>query len=388
MRLLVVAGDPSGDLYGSLLLRALKTRRSDLRVDAVGGALMRAAAEETGGEFLHDLAGMGLTGFVEPLRRIPHLFALRRTLAARMRTERPDALVVIDYYGFNRHVLAAGRDAGVKTLYYVSPQVWASRPGRIRVLRGLVDRMIVIFPFEEELYRAQGVPVTWVGHPLLDLLPAPRDPDASGDGTLRLGLLPGSRASELARHLPVLLPAAERVLKSFPRSELSVFAAPQAPDALYTPHLAAFERRTGRAVRLVRDRAYAERARLDLALCSSGTATLENALLGVPMVVVYRLSWPTYALARALVHVRNIAMANLLAGRTLVPELIQHEATPERIADAALDLLAEPRRLAALRRELAALREKLGGPGATGRAAAAVLEAAVGPAPAREEVRA
>jgi len=375
LRFLLCAGDPSGETYGAMLLRALKARDRSLRVDAVGGALMKRAAAESGCEFLFDLAGLGLTGFIEPIRRVPTLLGLHSRLATLLRLERPDAAVCIDYYGFNRHVLAAAKAAGVPAFYYISPQVWATRPGRVQAIKRLVDRMLVIFPFEEKLYREAGVPVTWVGHPLLDILPDPRPRDKE-ERSARIGLLPGSRRSEIGRHLPALLSAATLMLRERPDAEFTVFAAPHAPDALYRDALARWESSSGRRMRLVREADYAERARLDFALTSSGTATVENALLGVPMVVFYRLSWPTYALARAMIRVPYIAMANLLAGRALVPELIQRDATPEKIARAALELLADPRRLAATRRELLSLRAMLGGAGATARAAEILLSEA------------
>jgi lipid-A-disaccharide synthase len=281
--------------------------------------------------------------------------------------------VCIDFYGFNRRVLEAAKSAGVKAFYFISPQVWASRPARVAVLRRLVDRMIVIFPFEEKLYREAGVPVSWVGHPLLDILPEPAENPP--EGPLRLGLLPGSRPSEISRHLGVLLSAAGLVLRERRDSVVSVFASPHLPDIVYDDALRGF-RSEGRGVRLVRDSGYQERRLQSMALTSSGTATVENALLGIPMVVIYRLSWPTYALARALIRVPHIAMANLLAGRALVPELIQGDATPQRIAQAALGILSDPPRLAALRRDLLSLRGTLGGPGAVGRAADILLREA------------
>ena len=323
---------------------------------------------EQADEFLADLASLGVSGFLEPLRRLPTFTGLLRRLNRFMDERRPAAVVAIDFYGFNRLVLEAAKRHKIRTFYYISPQVWASRPGRIPRLKRLVDRMLVIFPFEEELYRSAGIPVRFVGHPLLDRLPSAMADNGRCNG-LHLGLLPGSRKSEILRHLPTMLEAAERIRKDFPKLEVLVFQAPHINDAAY-----------GRAkalnARLVRDTDYAERRGLDLALTSSGTATLENALLGVPMVVVYRMSWHTYAIARALIRVPYISMANLLAGRPLVPELIQRRATPERVARAALDLLANPRRLGLLRRELASLRNLLGGPGASDRAARIILEEA------------
>lgn len=362
MEVLVVAGDPSGDVHAADLARHL--RLGGARVIAVGGVRLRAEADE----FLEDLASRGVTGFWEPVAKLPFLAALLRRLKERI--ARVDAVVCVDYYGFNRRVLGLAAQAGKPAYYYVSPQVWASRPGRVRALKKLVRRMLVIFPFEEELYREAGVPCSFVGHPLLDLVPEAVERKAPGR-PLRVGLLPGSRPSEIKRLLPLLLDAFELLRRWFPDAAAEVFAADALPDSAYAAAL-------GRdRVELVRDVSYRRRAQLDLALISSGTATLETALLGVPMVVVYRLSWPTYLIARAIIKVPFIAMANILAGKELAPELIQHHATPRKVAAAARALLDDPRKYRALRAELAGLRAKLGRPGAAGRAAALILQAKV-----------
>jgi lipid-A-disaccharide synthase len=357
---LVVAGDPSGDLHASNLITALKRRAPDARVAAVGGPLSRAVADE----FLEDLATRGVTGFLKPALELGFLLELARRLEAFLAARQPAAVVCIDYYGFNRRVLGLAQQAHVPAFYFVSPQVWGSRPGRVQVLARLVRRMLVIFPFEETLYRAAGVPVEFVGHPLLDLIPEP-PARPLGNATPRIGLLPGSRASELRQHLPVLFEAFRRLRATRPSLEGVLFAAPSRPDEAYGT--------LPPGVRLVRERDYAVRATLDVALCSSGTATLENALLGVPMVVLYKVSWPEYVVARALIRVKFIAMPNLLAGEAVVTELIQHHATPERLVAEAAALLDDPRRHAAVRDRLLAIRRSLGTPGAADRAAAAVL---------------
>ena len=357
--LLIVCGDPSGDIHAANLILALKEQRPGVRVAAVGGPQCKAAADE----FLEDLASRGVTGFVEPLKQLAFLRALSARLATFLRERRPDAVVCVDYYGFNRRVLALAKAASVPAFYFISPQVWASRPGRVGYLKQHVRRMLVIFPFEEQLYRDAGVPATFVGHPLLDLVPPPLD--GRGHEPPVLGLLPGSRTSELRRHLPVCFGAFD-ILKS-QRRDLQglLFAASSQPDEAYGV--------LPGGVTLVRDRQYQHRASLDVAICSSGTATLENALLGVPMVVIYRLSWPTYAIARAIVTVKQIAMANVLAGREIVPELIQSDATAERVAAETAAILDDRARAARMRSDLAALRQTLGEPGAVNRAAVAIL---------------
>ncbi|MBI5238869.1 MAG: lipid-A-disaccharide synthase [Elusimicrobia bacterium] len=358
--ILVVAGDPSGDLHGSRLAREL--RAGGARVAAVGGPLLRREADE----FLEDLASHAITGFWEPVAKAGFLLGLGLRLKSWLSSRRPAAVVCVDYYGFNRRVLGLARDARGTAYYCISPQVWASRAGRIRTLSRLVRRMLVIFPFEEKLYREAGVPCSFVGHPLLDLIPEPaaRPPLAP---PFTIGLLPGSRSSEVSRHLPVFLEVLRRLQSDHPGTRALLFASPHLPDSAYAAA-------TGRA-ELVREEGYARRAGLDLALCSSGTATLENALLGVPMVVVYKMSWPTYLVARALIQVEHIAMANLLAGRRLVPELIQHEATPGGVCAAAKALLEDPGRYERLRGDLLSLRRALGEPGAARRAAKEILAA-------------
>lgn len=358
--ILVVAGDPSGDLHAANLIKALKRLEPGTRVAAVGGPLCRAAADE----FLEDLASRGVTGFWEPLFKVPFLLGLRSRLQAFLRERRPDALVCVDYYGFNRRVLSLAKAAAVPAYYFVSPQVWASRPGRIQVLKRLVRKMLVIFPFEEKLYRDAGVPAEFVGHPLLDLIPEPQE-TAGNSASPVVGLLPGSRNSELKRHIPVFYEAYRLLRQKHPGLRGLLFASANQPDAAYG--------NLPPGVELVREQDYSRRAVLDLALCSSGTATLENALLGVPMVVIYKLSWPTYAIARALVKVKHIAMANLLAGRGVVPELIQRGATPERAAAEAARFLDDAAYAAATRAALLAVRRSLGTPGAADRAARSLL---------------
>ena len=378
---LLVAGDPSGDLHAASLIRALKRQRPEARVSAIGGPACRAVADV----FVEDLASRGVTGFLEPIMQLRFLQRLSARLEAHLRVQRPDAVICVDYYGFNRRVLALAKRAGIPAFYFISPQVWASRPKRIEVLKAHVRRMLVIFPFEEQLYREAGVPVTFVGHPLLDAVPAGpdsglarRSPKGEGEFAIRdsaageapgseqvIGILPGSRTSELRRHLPICFEAFRLLREQRPALRGLLFAASQ-PDEAYGP--------LPPGTTLVRDRDYQDRSRVDVAICSSGTATLENALLGIPMVVIYKLSWPTYLIARAIVTVKHIAMANVLAGKQVVPELIQHAATPARIAQEVAAILDDPARANAMRRELLALRDSLGQPGAADRAATAILE--------------
>lgn len=366
-RVLFVAGDPSGDERAAEVARELKTLWPGVEVSALGGPALRGVADR----FLLDLVAEGVMGFLEPLKKIPRFAKiLEGTLRPFLKEGSPDVVVPTDFYGFNRFVARAAKDAGRRVVYYVSPQVWASRPGRVGILKSVIDRMLVLFPFEEKIYRDAGVPVTFVGHPLLDAVP---EPDANPPLRVEpvIGLLPGSRPSEVRRHLPLFLAAADRLAARRPGLRFVLFAAPNLPNDFYDGFL------SGRAKRpylmeLVRDEKYQWRAGLDLALTCSGTATLENALLGLPMVVVYKTSWVTYALARALVKVRHIAMPNVLADREIVPEKIQSAATPDAVTAEAEKILNDASHRRRMRRDLLALRISLGGAGAARRAAVAI----------------
>ena len=358
MTILVVAGDPSGDLHGSHLARALKA--GGVRVAAVGGPLLRQEADD----FIEDLASHAITGFWEPVAKLGFLIRLGLRIKNFLSRTKPSAVVCIDYYGFNRHILGFAKKANIPAYYFISPQVWASRPSRMAVLKHLVKKMLVIFPFEERLYREGGVPVRFVGHPLLDLIPAP-GPRGPLKPPFTIGLLPGSRASEVKRHLPIFLEAFLLIRARFPGSKALLFASSHLPDEAYAQALGKAE--------VIRETGYERRQMVDFVLSSSGTAVLENALLGLPMVVIYKMSWLTYAVAKALIRVKHIAMANILADKTLVPELIQQDATPQRVAQAAVAILSDPRQGTALCQELLSLRHVLGESGATKRAAREIL---------------
>ncbi|MBL8023496.1 MAG: lipid-A-disaccharide synthase [Elusimicrobia bacterium] len=366
MRILFVAGDLSGDQHAADVAAEAKARGAEIA--ALGGPALKKVADL----WLGDLVSESVMGFWEPIKKIPVFFHfLNRVLRPALDQFKPDMVVPTDFYGFNRFVAQTAKAAGRRVCYFVSPQVWASRPGRVQTLKKCVDRMLVIFPFEEKLYRDAGVPVTFVGHPLLDRLPL-----VSGEIPLKVeptvGLLPGSRPGEIRRLLPVFLQVAERLPSG---TRFVLFAAPNLSNAFYDGFLESHRLR-GRFLEVVRDENHEWRRGVDVALACSGTATLENALLGLPTVVAYKTSWPTYALARSLVQVKNIAMPNILAGKILMPEFIQSRATPPLLAEAVQRLLVHPEHRRSVRAELLALRGILGGLGAAGRAAETILREA------------
>lgn len=373
-KILISCGEPSGDLYAGALTAEL--RRQDPAADVVGlgGEHLRAG----GGRLLDEYRGLAVTGLVEALRVLPRSVGTYRRLVTAARVERPDVFVAIDFPDFNFRVARRVKRFGVPVIYYIPPQLWAWRAGRMRELQAFADRVLVIFPFEEDLYRRAGVPVEFVGHPLVDLARAttPRSQFLE-----RLGLdpqepvvalLPGSRPNEVARILPVLWGAASVVRGVVPRAQFVIARAPHLDDGLFE-HDPVF---VGIKPIIVTAETDDVLAAADVVVTASGTATVQTAIHGVPMVVVYKLSRLTYAIGRRFVHVSTYAMANLIAGRTIVPELIQDACTPEAVASEVLRYLTDPSHAAQTRAALADVRGRLGSGGASGRAAAAILEVA------------
>jgi lipid-A-disaccharide synthase len=358
--ILIVAGDPSGDQHGADLVKALLKRDSTLRISALGGTHLRKSGLD---HFLYPLVGVGGFGFWEPFTKLPQLSKAWAVFKNSIFENRPDVVVPIDYYGFNVRVARWARQNKIPVAYYVSPQVWASRPGRVGKLAASVSKMLVIFPFEVALYEKAGVPVRFVGHPLTERLPAP----GKESSTAVIGLLPGSRRSIAIRHLPILMGAAELLRKDFPQVKFVLFRPEEIEETFYQPFL-----QSAPWIEVQSDPAYETRRSLWLAIGVSGTAALENMLLGIPMVIMYKLSRLSYWIARALIRIPYVGIPNILAGRFVVPELIQDQATPEKLAEAARPLLADSRRRAEMRKELVSLRATLADGGST-RAADEIL---------------
>jgi lipid-A-disaccharide synthase len=375
VRVLLSCGEASGDLYAGALTRALRAIDPSVQVAGLGGPQFAAA----GGRLIDDYRNIAVSGFIEWIPKLPRLLEARRRLVASARAERPDALVLIDFSGFNLRMAPAIKALGVPVIYYISPQVWASRAGRIATIRRIADRMLVIFPFEQALYEQAGVPVEFVGHPLIDLV-APSSSRESFLTSLGLSpsaptvaLLPGSRPGEVSRMLPDLVAAILRIRRDVPAVQCVIARAPQLSDQLFE----AVRTAEGSApFRLVEGNTDNILAASDVALMASGTATVQGALHDTPMVIVYRLSTPTYRLARRLVKLDTIGMVNLIAGEKIVPELVQDAFTAEAVAREAIAILTDRQRSASIRRGLALVRERLGGSGASQRAAEAILRVA------------
>jgi lipid-A-disaccharide synthase len=368
-RLLVSCGEPSGDLYAGELLRHLRPRTEGLQAFGLGGDHVL----HQGASVLAHVRDLAVVGLIEVVRHLKGLRGVFDRVLREVDRERPDAAVLVDYPDFNLRLARELKRRGIPVVYYISPQIWAWRKGRIKTIRETVARMLVLFPFEEPLYREAGVPVTFVGHPLVDLVPAPTSRLAlrEGLGLHRDGglvsLLPGSRPQEVAHNLPPLVDAVDRMVKQRPDLRFVLAVAPALDRAALRAPFGTLP------VNAVQGQTHAALGAADMAVVASGTATVEAALLETPMVVVYRMSPLTYGIGRPFVQVPHFAMANLIAGRRLVPELIQKDFTGERVAAESLRLLGDPARLAEMRDGLREVRIRLGEPGASARAAEAVL---------------
>lgn len=370
MRVMISCGEASGDLYAGALVESLRARVPALDAFGLGGQRFADA----GGQRIGDFRGLAVTGLVEALRVLPDSYAMLRRLVDAARAERPDVLVLIDYPDFNFRLMAQVRRLGVPIVYYVSPQLWAWRAGRIQTMKALVDLVLPIFPFEESLYREHGIAVQFVGHPLIDLARVAESREAllsrlSLDPTQPVvALLPGSRPNELHRLVPVLAAAVPRIASAVVGTQFLVARAPNLEDSFFAPFHG-----MGAPVRIVDRQTDDVLAAADVVVTASGTATVQTALHGTPMVVVYRLSPVTYRLGRPLVRVSMFSMVNLVAGEKIVEELIQERCTPEAVAHETVSLLTDGHRASEMRERLDAVRARLGGPGASDRAAEAII---------------
>jgi len=370
--ILIVAGETSGDIHGANLARALKALDPTLRIVGAGGVHMR----EAGVEIVVDPTAHATVGLVEAFQSMHRHARHYRLLQSALRTHRPDAAVLIDSPDFNLRFAERVVDHGIPVVYYISPQIWAWRKGRIRTIKRLVRKMIVILDFEEQIYRDAGVDVAFVGHPLLD---ARKDVDRDavrrelGSPRTLIGLLPGSRQKQFRSLFPIMRKAAELIAKEVPEARFVVACAPN-----INPKLAlsgAEGQAMGRGLEVVWNRTPDVLTASDLLIVASGTSTLEAAIYGTPMIVTYRLNPVTAYLVGPLVwlNTKDFSLVNILAGKRIVPEYYQSRAKPELIAREAVSILKEGR-LPEMRRALDEVRRKLGSPGASRRAAEEVLK--------------
>jgi lipid-A-disaccharide synthase len=368
---LIVAGEASGDLHGGALVRALRKERPDLRFFGIGGDRM----SECGVELIRHVREMSFLGFFEVLKHLPLIRRVFNEIVEAMESRSPELAIFIDYPGLNLKLAAQAKKRKIPVVYYVSPQVWAWGKGRVPKIAKRVDKMLVLFDFEEPIYREAGMDVVFTGHPLKDAV-RPSQSRAEFFGHLELdpvkpllALLPGSRKQEIQRLLPAMTGAARLLKRDLPGLQVVLAAAPTLPDQLYRHYM-----RDDEEILAVRGRTYDVMAYSDAALVASGTATLETALSGTPMIILYRMSPVSFLIGRRLVRTESIGLANIVAGRKVAPELLQNDATPEKIRDAALPLFRDPVLRESIRREWALVCGKLGPAGASERAAKEILK--------------
>ena len=372
-RILISAGEASGDIHAAAVTAAIKKIDSSAEVFGMGGDALRNA----GGEVLFDIKDHGVMGFVEVLKKLPDLFKLRDDFEKVMDERKPDCLITVDYPGFNMKLAKLAHDKGIPVVSYIAPSAWAWHKSRAKKVAKIVDKVACIFPFEYDVYKEAGAPVEFVGHPLVDIVkPKMTKEEAMAfagkeEGKKLILLMPGSRLMEIEKMLPTLLEAAKLIKKQLPEVGFVMPRAGTIPVSLLEEKIKA----SGLEVKITEGNNYDLFSVADLALATSGTVTLEAALCGLGSVIVYKTNPVTYFIAKLVVNIPHIGLPNIVAAKSVLPELIQNDFTPAKVAQEALALL-ESERNAKMKEDLAYVKERLGKPGAVGRVAELVLKIA------------
>ena len=372
-RILISAGEASGDIHAAAVTAAIKKIDSSAEVFGMGGDALRNA----GGEVLFDIKDHGVMGFVEVLKKLPDLFKLRDDFEKVMDERKPDCLITVDYPGFNMKLAKLAHDKGIPVVSYIAPSAWAWHKSRAKKVAKIVDKVACIFPFEYDVYKEAGAPVEFVGHPLVDIVkPKMSQEEAMAfagkeEGKKLILLMPGSRLMEIEKMLPTLLEAAKLIKKQLPEVSFVMPRAGTIPISLLEEKIKA----SGLEVKITEGNNYDLFSVADLALATSGTVTLEAALCGLGSVIVYKTNPVTYFIAKLVVNIPHIGLPNIVAAKSVLPELIQNDFTPAKVAQEALALL-ESERNAKMKEDLAYVKERLGKPGAVGRVAELVLKIA------------
>jgi len=367
----MIAGEASGDLHGSHLVKEMLSLDTTLQFYGVGGEKMK----NEGVELIADSKEMAVVGITEVLLKLKRIYQIYRKLKNSLAANSPSLVILIDYPDFNLRFAREAKRKNIPIVYYISPQVWAWRKGRIKKIGRLIKKMIVIFPFEKKIYEEAKIDVDFVGHPLLDSIRSQFSREEAfrkfslSSGVTTIGLLPGSRMNEVKRHLPPMIEAIPLIAKQINPVQFIIPVAPGL-DLGEVQNLVGSKRKN---MRVVENNIYDVMRISDIVIVASGTATIEAAIMGAPMIVVYRVSPLTYLLGKMLIKVKNIGMVNIIAGKTVVPELIQKDVTPEKITSAVVQILENPSKQEEIKKELSNLKEKIGNPGASFRAAQIII---------------
>jgi len=365
---MLIAGEASGDNHGAHLVKSIKKLDNHLEFFGIGGHNL----EKQGMEIIIPSSTLSVVGLTEVLSKLNVVFDAAKKVKLLLKKRNPDLLILIDYPEFNLHIAKKAKELGIPVLFYVSPQIWAWRSGRVKKIKKLVDHMAVILPFEVDFYKKHGVPATYVGNPLLDTFIEPKEIDSNEK--LKIGLLPGSREGEVERLLPIMAKAAEILKKNFPNVTFQIPLASSIDKEQINEILNKQTLANNPCFEIIEQGVQSVFDNCKIVIVTSGTATLEAALALKPMVIIYTVSPISYFLGRLFIKVKNIGLANLVAGERLVPELIQKDASPENIARVITELMNNPKKLGQIQKKLKQVKKKLGSSGASDRTAKIALE--------------
>ena len=367
----IICGEPSGDLNAANLAKAILSINPEIKISGVGGASLR----DSGAHIYYDIKGLAVIGFFDVLKKLPQFFALKKLIMERIKEDKPDAIILVDFSGFNLR-LAKAINKTIPTIYYVSPQVWASRPGRIKTIKEYIHKMIVLFKFEEEFYKKRGVGVDFVGHPLLDIVKPAMDKKEFlnkfnlSDSKTTITLLPGSRKQEIENILPIMLRASMLINQKIKDTQFVLAKSDQVGLDIYKRIISVAEI----DLKIIEGKTYDCLNIADFCLVASGTATLETAIMQKPFAIIYKMSLLNYLLYRPQVRLPYIGMVNIVAGRKIVPEFIQFNARPKEISEQVLGILQNPAQLEQMKDGLAQVKSLLGEKGASLRAARIIID--------------
>ncbi len=369
-RIFIICGEPSGDLNAANLAKAILHINPEIKISGVGGTLLR----QTGAIIYRDIKDLSVIGLFDVLKKLPRFFSLQKLILEKIKEEKPDAIILVDFSGFNLR-LARKINKTLPVIYYVSPQVWASRPGRVKTIKEYIHKMIVLFKFEEEFYKKYGVDVDFIGHPLLDIV----KPTAEEKEFLRkfnlseskttIALLPGSRKQEIENILPIMLKTSALIHQKIKDTQFVIAKSPQVDFDIYSRIISG----ANIDLKIIEGKTYDCLNIADFCLVASGTATLETAIMQKPFAVIYKMSLLNYLLYRPQVKVPYIGMVNIVVGKRIVPEFIQFGANPKKISEQVLEILENPSQIEQMKNDLAQVKSLLGEKGASLRAAQIIL---------------
>ncbi len=370
-KILIVAGEPSGDLHAASLVRGLKALDPDLQFFGMGGTILKDA----GADITFDISALALVGLVEVWKNIFTVGRTYKGLLRKIDMERPNLAILVDYPGFNLHLAGELKKRSIPVIYYISPQVWAWGRNRINIIKKYVDKIIVFFKFEEELYKLHGINVEFTGHPLVDTVRVSRTKEETlkayrmSKDKVTIALLPGSRANEITTLLPIMARAAKLIKSRMPDTQFVIAKYPDLAIGMYEKAVL----NSGADIKIAGGDAYNIVASADFAIVASGTATLETAIIGTPLIIIYKVKLLTYIAYNFVSRLRYLGIVNIIAGREAAPELLQYNVTPEKISEKVVSLLSDGEKLEQMRKDLAGVKRSLGPPGACLRSAGAVM---------------